>query len=88
MSSRLGLAIRRLENSLYQPSSERVPFSNRRRIKQRKERDELRLSFAVPKIQQVTDLHDCLSYRNIFSYSLEPKMSAKIKYFSAVIHVK
>ena len=28
VSSRLGFAMRRLENSFYQPSSEWVPFSN------------------------------------------------------------
>ena len=35
-SSRLGFAIRRLENSLYQSSSKEVHFSNQRRIRQRK----------------------------------------------------
>ena len=34
-----------------EPSSEWVPFSNEGRLRQRKERDGLRLSSAVPKIQ-------------------------------------
>ena len=38
-----------MTGKLGQPS--RVPFSNQRRIRQRKERDGLHLSFAVPKIQ-------------------------------------
>ena len=51
-------AIRRLENSRCHPSSCKwVPFSNQGRIKQRKERDDLRLSSAVPKIQW-----DCVPY--------------------------
>ena len=37
--------------SLCQPSSPWGPFSNEGRISQRKERDGLRLSSAVPKIQ-------------------------------------
>ena len=41
MSSRLGLAMRRLENSPCQPSSKWVLFSNQGRIRQRKERDGL-----------------------------------------------
>ena len=51
VSSRLGFAIWRLEISLCRPSSEWVPFSNYGRLRQRKERDGLRLSSAVPKIQ-------------------------------------
>ena len=51
VSSRTGFAMRRLENSLCQPSSILVPFSNKGRIGQSKERDALRLSSAVPKIQ-------------------------------------
>ena len=49
MSSRFGFAMRRLENSLCQPSSKWVPFSNKGRIRQRNERDGLRLSSAVPR---------------------------------------
>ena len=49
VSLRLGFAMRRLKNSLCRPSSEWVLFSNKER--QRKERDGLRLSSAVPKIQ-------------------------------------
>ena len=41
LRSRPGFAIRRLKNSLCQPSSKRVPFSNQGRIRQRKERDGL-----------------------------------------------
>ena len=51
VSSRLGFAMRQLENSLCQPSSKWVPFSNQGRIRQRKERDGLSYSSAVPKIQ-------------------------------------
>ena len=43
--------MRRLENSLCQPSRKWVPFSIKGRIRQRKKRDGLRLSSAVPKIQ-------------------------------------
>ena len=50
-SSRLGFDMRRLENSLCQPNIKWVPFSNQGRLRQRKERDGLRLSSAVPKIQ-------------------------------------
>ena len=39
VSSRLGCAMRRLENSLCQPSRKWVLFSNEGRIRQRKERD-------------------------------------------------
>ena len=49
--SRLGFAMRRLENSHCKPISEWVHFSNQGRLRQRKERDGLRLSSAVPKIQ-------------------------------------
>ena len=51
MSSRLGFPMQRLENCLCQPSSKWVLFSIQGRIRQRKERDWLRLSSAVPKIQ-------------------------------------
>ena len=51
MSSRLGFAIRLLENFLCQPSSKWVPFSKQGKIRQRTERDGLRLYFAVPMIQ-------------------------------------
>ena len=43
--------------TLCQPSSKWVPFSNQGRIRQRKERDGLRLSSPVPKIQQVSNPH-------------------------------
>ena len=39
------------KNSLCQPSSKWVSFSNKGKIRQRKERDGLRLSSAMPKIQ-------------------------------------
>ena len=51
VSSTLSFAIRLLENFLCQPSSKWVTFSNQRKIRQRKERDGPRLSFAVPMIQ-------------------------------------
>ena len=44
VSLRLGFTMRRLQNSLCQPSSEWVPFLNKGRIGQRKERDGLSLS--------------------------------------------
>ena len=50
LSFRLGLAIRRLENST-NPAVNRLLFSNMGRIRQQKERDGLHLSFAVPKIR-------------------------------------
>ena len=50
VSSRLGFAMR-LENSFCRPSSESVPFSNKGRLRQRKEGNRLRLSSAVPMIQ-------------------------------------
>ena len=51
MSLRLGFAMQRLENSLCQPSSKRVPFNlNWGKIRQQMERDGLRLSSVVPKI--------------------------------------
>ena len=49
-SVRLGLAIRRLENST-NPAVNRLLFSNKGRIRQQKEKDGLHLSFAVPKIR-------------------------------------
>ena len=45
-----GFDIRRLQNSLCQHSSKWVSGSNQGRIRQRKERDELRLSYAAPTI--------------------------------------
>ena len=54
VSSRLGFAMLRLENSLCQPSSKWVPVSNEGRQK-----DGLRLSSAVPKIQWGSNAH-CL----------------------------
>ena len=47
----LGFANRLRENFLCHPSSIWVTFSNQGKIRQRKERDGLRLSFAVPMIQ-------------------------------------
>ena len=55
VSSRLGFAIRLLENFLCQPSSKWVTFSNQGKIMQRKERDVLCLSFAVPMVQWDSD---------------------------------
>ena len=49
VSSRLGFAVRRLENFLCQPSSEWVPFSNKRRIRQRNEKDGLRVHQLCPR---------------------------------------
>ena len=49
VSSRLSFAMRRLKNCLYQPNSKWVPFSNKGRIRQRKARDGLRLSSAMPR---------------------------------------
>ena len=54
---KLGFAIRPQENSLCQPSSKWVLVSNQERIRQRKERDGLNLSFALPKIQSVNVLY-------------------------------
>ena len=51
MRSYPGFGIRRLENSLCQPSSKWVPFSKQGMIRQRKERDGLCLSLAMPMIQ-------------------------------------
>ena len=42
---------------LCQPSRKWVPFSNQGRIRQRKERDGLRLSSAVPKLQWDSNPH-------------------------------
>ena len=52
VSSRLGFAIRLWENFFCQPSSKWVTFANQGKIRQQKERDGLRLSFAVPMIQR------------------------------------
>ena len=46
-----------VEKSHCQPSSKYVPFSNWGRMRQRKERDGLRLSSAVPKIQWDSNLY-------------------------------
>ena len=48
VSSSLGFAMRRLENSLCQPSSKWTPFTNQGRIKQQTEKDRLCFSSAVP----------------------------------------
>ena len=50
VSSRLGFAMRRLENSFI-PAVNGYLFQNKERIWQRKEKDGLRLSFAVLKLQ-------------------------------------
>ena len=63
VSSRLGFAMQRLENSLCQPSSKWIPFLNKGRIRQRKERDGLHLSSAVPKIQWDSNPHCPYSYK-------------------------
>ena len=63
MSSKLGFAMKRLENSLCQPSSKWILFSNKGRIRQRKERNGLRLSFAVPKIQWDSNPHCPYDYQ-------------------------
>ena len=57
VSSRLGFAMRRLENSICQPSSKWEPFSNQGKTWQRKERNGLRLSSAVSKIQWNSNPH-------------------------------
>ena len=49
VSSRLGFAMRRLENSLCNPAVNGYLFANKGRLRQRKERDGLRLSSAVPR---------------------------------------
>ena len=48
---------RLMENSFFQSSSKWSLFSNQGRIRQRKERDGLRLSYAVPKIQLAFNPH-------------------------------
>ena len=48
VSSTLGFAMRRLENSLCQSSSKLVPLSNQGRIRQHEQRDWLRLPSIVP----------------------------------------
>ena len=55
MSLNPGFAIRRLEISLYPPSSKWVPTSNQERIRQRKKRNGLRFSYVVPKIHMASD---------------------------------
>ena len=58
MRSHQGFAIHpTTANSLCQPSSKWIPFSNQGRIRQRKERDGLRLSSTVPQIQWVCNPH-------------------------------
>ena len=52
--ARLGHAV---TGKLCQPNSKWVPVSNKGRIRQQKERDGLRLSSAVPKIQWDTNPH-------------------------------
>ena len=51
VSLKLGCTIWQLENSLCQPRSEWVTFSNQGRVRQQKERDGLCLSSAVHKIR-------------------------------------
>ena len=69
VSSRLGFAIRRLENSLYQHRGKKVYFSNQRRIMQRKEQDGLRLLSVLPKIQWDSNLHCPYGYGNPFTFT-------------------
>ena len=83
VSSRLGLATRRLENC--QTSRKWVPFSNKGRIRQRKEKDVLYLSSAVPKIQWDSNptaptairLWDTYSFLTCLSHSLTDTSSLK-----------
>ena len=63
VSSRLSFALRRLKNSHCQPSSEKVPFSNYGKLRQRKERGGLGLSSAVPKIQWKSNPHSPTAIR-------------------------
>ena len=52
VSSRLGFAMRQLADSLsLNPAVNGYLFSNQERLRQQKERDVLRFSSAVPKIQ-------------------------------------
>ena len=58
---------------LCQPSSKGVPFSNQDRIRQRNERDGLRLSSAVPKIQWESNPHcpyGCYTIGNLYRIPL------------------
>ena len=49
----------------------RIPFSNEGRIRQRREMDGLRLSFAVHKIQSLTPLpHMAISLFQTFTFTL------------------
>ena len=57
VGSILGWAIQEQENCLSQASSKWVHFSKHVRLRLRKERDELPLSYVVPKIQWASDLH-------------------------------
>ena len=57
VSSRLFFAMRRLENSFCQSSSEWVPSPNQERLRQGNERDGLSLSSAVPKIHWDSNSH-------------------------------
>ena len=57
VSSRLGFAKRQLENSLCQPSSKWVSFSNMGMIRQGKDRMGLCLSSSVPKILSDSNPH-------------------------------
>ena len=62
--SRLGTAMQRLENSLCQPSSKWIPFSNKGRLRQRKERDGQRLGTLTPtasKLWETFTFMVCLS---------------------------
>ena len=57
VSSRLSFVMRRLDNALCRTSGKLVPFSNQGMIRQRKERDGLHLSSAVPKIPWESNPH-------------------------------
>ena len=67
VSSRLGFAMRQLENFPCQPSSTWVPFSNYGRLRQQKDSDGLSLSSAVPKIQWDSNPHCLYGYKAVGS---------------------
>ena len=61
VSSRLSFAVRRLENSV-DPAVNGYLYSIRGRLRQRKERDGLRISSAVPKIHWDYNPHCVYGY--------------------------
>ena len=68
VSSRLGFAMRRLENSLCHSSSKQVPFSNWGMLRQRKESYRLRLSSAVPEIRPLPLPFLFLAMANLYPF--------------------